>query len=44
MFLDFLGVEVVLLSLEELVGEAAQVGGLLEVVHAELVNILTGLS
>jgi hypothetical protein len=42
-FLDFLGVEVVLLSLEELVGETAQVGGLLEV-HTELMNILTGLS
>jgi hypothetical protein len=41
--LDFLGVEVVLLSLEELVGEAAQVRGLFEV-HTELVNILTGLS
>ena len=43
MFLDFLGVEVVLLSLEEVVGEAPQVRGLLQV-HTELVDILTGLS
>ena len=41
--LDFLGVEVVLLPLEELVGEAVQVRCLLQV-HTELVDILTGLS
>ena len=43
MLLDLLGIEVVLLSLEELVGEAVQVRCLLQV-HTELVDILTGLS
>lgn len=43
MFLYFLGVEVVLLSFEELICEVAQVRRLTQV-HAKLMHVLTGLS